>query len=445
MISKLLIANRGEIALRILRAAKELKIPTVAAYSEADKDLMHVKMADESICIGPADSSQSYLNIPAIISAMELSGADGVHPGYGFLSENPDFAEKIEKSGFDFVGPPASVIRMMGNKISAKKFAVEAGLPIVPGSTGPIEEDPYKKAEEIGYPIIIKAASGGGGRGMRVVNSKEDLESSIELTQQESVIAFGDSTVYMEKFLENPRHIEVQVLADRQGNVLHLGDRDCSLQRRHQKVIEEAPAMGIEEEKREEIYTKCIDACKKLNYESAGTFEFLYENNNFYFIEMNTRIQVEHPVTESVTGLDLVKLQLRIARDETLTVRQEDIVMKGHAIECRINAENSETFIPSPGKIIEYHAPGGIGVRIDSHLYKDYVVPPYYDSLIAKVICRANDREDARARLERALDEMYVLGIDTNLDMHRQLVNDPNFIKGGVSINYLENINKDKE
>ena len=445
MINKLLIANRGEIALRILRAAKELKIPTVAAYSEADKDLMHVKMADESICIGPADSSQSYLNIPAIISAMELSGADGVHPGYGFLSENPDFAEKVEKSGFDFVGPPASVIRMMGNKVSAKDFALEAGLPIVPGSTGPIEEDTHKKAEEIGYPIIIKAASGGGGRGMRVVNSKEDLESAIELTQQESAIAFGDSTVYMEKFLENPRHIEVQVLADRKGNVLHLGDRDCSLQRRHQKVIEEAPAIGIDEEKRKEIYTKCIDACKKMNYESAGTFEFLYENNNFYFIEMNTRIQVEHPVTESVTGLDLVKLQLRIARDETLTVKQEDIVMKGHAIECRINAENSETFIPSPGKIIEYHAPGGIGVRMDSHLYKDYVVPPYYDSLIAKVICRANDREDARARLERALDEMYVLGIDTNLDMHRQLVNDPNFIKGGVSINYLENINKDKE
>ena len=444
MINKLLIANRGEIALRILRAAKELKIPTVAAYSAADKDLMHVKMADESICIGPADSSQSYLNIPAIISAMELSGADGVHPGYGFLSENPDFAEKVEKSGFDFVGPPASVIRMMGNKVSAKDFALKAGLPIVPGSTGPIEEDTHKKAEEIGYPIIIKAASGGGGRGMRVVNSKEDLESSIELTQQESVAAFGDSTVYMEKFLENPRHIEVQVLADRMGNVLHLGDRDCSLQRRHQKVIEEAPAIGIDEKSRQEIYAKCIDACKKMNYESAGTFEFLYENNNFYFIEMNTRIQVEHPVTESVTGLDLVKLQLRIARDEVLTVQQEDIVMKGHAIECRINAENSETFIPSPGKILEYHAPGGIGVRMDSHLYKDYVVPPHYDSLIAKVICRANDREDARARLERALEEMYVLGIDTNLDMHRKLVNDPNFIKGGVSINYLENINKDK-
>ena len=444
MINKLLIANRGEIALRILRAAKELKIPTVAAYSEADKDLMHVKMADESICIGPADSSLSYLNIPAIISAMELSGADGVHPGYGFLSENPDFAEKVEKSGFDFVGPSASVIRMMGNKVSAKEFALDAGLPIVPGSTGPIEEDTYKKAEDLGYPIIIKAASGGGGRGMRIVNSKEDLESSIELTEQESAIAFGDSTVYMEKFLENPRHIEVQVLADKHGNVLHLGDRDCSLQRRHQKVIEEAPAININEDKRQEIYSKCIEACKKLNYVSAGTFEFLYENDNFYFIEMNTRIQVEHPVTESVTGLDLVKLQLRIAREEELKVKQEDIVMKGHAIECRINAENSETFIPSPGKIIEYHAPGGIGVRMDSHLYKDYVVPPYYDSLIAKVICRANDREDARARLERALDEMYVLGIDTNLDLHRKLVNDPNFIKGGISINYLENINKDK-
>ena len=444
MINKLLIANRGEIALRILRAAKELKIPTVAAYSEADKDLMHVKMADESICIGPADSSLSYLNIPAIISAMELSGADGVHPGYGFLSENPDFAEKVEKSGFDFVGPSASVIRMMGNKVSAKEFALDADLPIVPGSTGPIEEDTYKKAEDLGYPIIIKAASGGGGRGMRIVNSKEELESSIELTQQESAIAFGDSTVYMEKFLENPRHIEVQVLADKHGNVLHLGDRDCSLQRRHQKVIEEAPAININEDKRQEIYSKCIEACKKLNYVSAGTFEFLYENDNFYFIEMNTRIQVEHPVTESVTGLDLVKLQLRIAREEELKVKQEDIVMKGHAIECRINAENSETFIPSPGKIIEYHAPGGIGVRMDSHLYKDYVVPPYYDSLIAKVICRANDREDARARLERALDEMYVLGIDTNLDLHRKLVNDPNFIKGGISINYLENINKDK-
>tara|TARA_Y100001934_G_scaffold153104_1_gene183513 strand:- start:797 stop:2131 length:1335 start_codon:yes stop_codon:yes gene_type:complete len=444
MINKLLIANRGEIALRILRAAKELKIPTVAAYSEADKDLMHVKMADESICIGPADSSQSYLNIPAIISAMELSGADGVHPGYGFLSENPDFAEKVEKSGFDFVGPPASVIRMMGNKVSAKEFALKSGLPIVPGSSGPIDENVHKEAEKIGYPVIIKAASGGGGRGMKIVYTSDELDNAIELTQQESAAAFGDSTVYLEKFLESPRHIEVQVIADRHGNFLHLGDRDCSLQRRHQKVIEEAPATGIKEEKRQEIFAQCIEACRQLEYVSAGTFEFLYENDNFYFIEMNTRIQVEHPVTESVTGVDLVKLQLRIARDEELKIKQEDIVLKGHAIECRINAENSETFLPSPGKVLEYHAPGGIGVRMDSHLYKDYVVPPHYDSLIAKVICRANDREDARARLERALEEMYVLGIDTNLDMHRKLINDPNFINGTFNINYLENLNKDK-
>ena len=435
MLTKLLIANRGEIALRILRAAKELKIPTVAVYSEADKDLMHVKMADESICIGPANSALSYMNIPAIISAMELSGSDGVHPGYGFLSENPDFAEKVEKSGFEFVGPPASVIRMMGNKVSAKQFALDSGLPIVPGSEGAVTNDPHKQADKIGYPLIIKAASGGGGRGMRRVDSKQDLESSIALTQQEAGTAFGDSTVYMEKFLLTPRHVEVQVLSDKHGNTLHLGDRDCSMQRRHQKVIEEAPAFDIPENKREDIFTKCIAACKKLNYVSAGTFEFLYENGNFYFIEMNTR----HPVTESVTGLDLVKLQLRIARGEELKIKQQDVVIQGHAIECRINAENSETFIPSPGKVIDYHAPGGIGVRIDSHLYNDYIVPSYYDSLIAKVICRANDREDARARLERALEEMYISGIDTNLDMHRKLIKDPNFINGGVDINYLEN------
>jgi acetyl-CoA carboxylase biotin carboxylase subunit len=445
MLTKLLIANRGEIALRILRAAKELKIPTVAVYSEVDKDLMHVKMADESICIGPADSTLSYMNVPAIISAMELSGADGVHPGYGFLSENPDFADKIEKSGFEFVGPSASVIRMMGNKVSAKKFAVESGLPIVPGTDGAVSNSPHEQAEAIGYPLIIKAASGGGGRGMRIVESSKDLESSIELTQQEAGSYFGDSTVYMEKFLMTPRHIEVQVLADRHGNVIHLGDRDCSLQRRHQKVIEEAPAIGIPDEARQIIYSKCIEACRKMKYVSAGTFEFLYENDNFYFIEMNTRIQVEHPVTESITGLDLVKLQLRIARNEKLKVEQKDVVIKGHAIECRINAENSNTFMPSPGKVTDYHAPGGIGVRMDSHLYNDYVVPPHYDSLIAKVICRANDREDARARLERALDEMYVSGIDTNLDMHRKLVKDPNFIKGAVDINYLENKYKSEE
>mgnify|MGYP001407430978 CR=1 FL=1 len=444
MLTKLLIANRGEIALRILRAAKELKIPTVSVYSESDKELMHVKMSDESICIGPSDPSKSYLNIPTIISAMELSGADGVHPGYGFLSENSDFAEQIEKSGFDFVGPSALNIKTMGNKVAAKEFAVNAGLPVVPGTDGPINEDPYKQAEEIGFPLIIKAASGGGGRGMRIVESVKDLEQSIELTSQEAKLAFGDPTLYMEKFLKNPRHIEIQVLGDRFGNVIHLGDRDCSLQRRHQKIIEEAPAMGIPTNEKEEIFSKCIETCKKMNYESAGTFEFLYEDHQFYFIEMNTRIQVEHPVTESITGLDLVKLQLRIARDEELTIKQKDVVLKGHAIECRINAEHAKTFLPSPGKIEEYHAPGGIGVRVDSHLYKDYVVPPYYDSLIAKVICRANDREDARARLERALDEMYVSGIDTNLDLHRELINDENFISGNFDINYLTKKFKEK-
>ena len=438
MLTKLLIANRGEIALRILRACKELHIPTVAVYSEADRDLMHVKMADESICIGPASSTNSYMNVPAIISAMELSGADGVHPGYGFLAENADFAEQIEKSGFQFAGPSSEIIQTMGNKISAKKLAKKIGLPIVPGSEGPIGNDPKEEAKAIGYPIIIKAASGGGGRGMRIVNSESDLEESINLTQKEAESAFGDSTLYMEKFFTSPRHIEVQVLADKFGNVLHLGERDCSLQRRHQKVIEEAPAIGIPKEIKENIFKKCIEACKEINYVSAGTFEFLYEENKFYFIEMNTRIQVEHPVTESVTGLDLVKLQLRIARDEHLKIKQEDIEVNGHAIECRINAEHHETFIPSPGKVIDYHAPGGIGVRIDSHLYSGYVVPPNYDSLIAKLIVRANDREDARVRLIRALEEMVVSGIDTNLEMHIELLKDKNFITGDFDINYLE-------
>ena len=399
MLTKLLIANRGEIALRILRACKELHIPTVAVYSEADRDLMHVKMADESICIGPANSTNSYMNVPAIISAMELSGADGVHPGYGFLAENADFAEQIEKSGFQFAGPSSEIIQTMGNKISAKKLAKKIGLPIVPGSEGPIGNDPKEEAKAIGYPIIIKAASGGGGRGMRIVNSESDLEESINLTQKEAESAFGDSTLYMEKFFTSPRHIEVQVLADKFGNVLHLGERDCSLQRRHQKVIEEAPAIGIPKEIKENIFKKCIEACKEINYVSAGTLEFLYQEEKFYFIEMNTRIQVEHPVTESITGLDLVKLQLRIARGEKLKIEQKDIEINGHAIECRINAEHPETFIPSPGKVLDYHAPGGIGVRIDSHLYNGYVVPPHYDSLIAKLIVRANDREDARVRL----------------------------------------------
>ena len=438
MLTKLLIANRGEIALRILRACKELDIPTVAVYSEADRDLMHVKMADESICIGPANSSDSYMNIPAIISAMELSGADGVHPGYGFLAENADFAEQIEKSGFQFAGPSSEIIQTMGNKISAKKLAKKIGLPIVPGSEGPIGSDPKEEARAIGYPIIIKAASGGGGRGMRIVNSESDLEESINLTQAEAESAFGDPTLYMEKFLAAPKHIEVQVLADRFGNVLHLGERDCSLQRRHQKVIEEAPAIGISNEIKENIFNKCIEACKEINYVSAGTFEFLYQEEKFYFIEMNTRIQVEHPVTESITGLDLVKLQLRIARGEKLKIEQKDIEINGHAIECRINAEHPETFIPSPGKVLDYHAPGGIGVRIDSHLYNGYVVPPHYDSLIAKLIVRANDREDARVRLIRALEEMVVSGIDTNLEMHIELLSDKNFISGDFDINYLE-------
>ena len=438
MLTKLLIANRGEIALRILRACKELDIPTVAVYSEADRDLMHVKMADESICIGPANSNESYMNIPAIISAMELSGADGVHPGYGFLAENADFAEQVEKSGFQFAGPSSEIIQTMGNKISAKKLAKKIGLPIVPGSEGPIGSNPKEEAKAIGYPIIIKAASGGGGRGMRIVNSESDLEESINLTKTEAESAFGDPTLYMEKFFTAPKHIEVQVLADRFGNVLHLGERDCSLQRRHQKVIEEAPALGISDETKENIFNKCIEACKEINYESAGTFEFLYDNEKFYFIEMNTRIQVEHPVTESITGLDLVKLQLRIARGEELKFKQKDIEINGHAIECRINAEHPETFIPSPGKVLDYHAPGGIGVRIDSHLYNGYIVPPHYDSLIAKLIVRANDREDARVRLIRALEEMVVSGIDTNLEMHIELLSDKNFISGDFDINYLE-------
>ena len=443
MLTKLLIANRGEIALRIHRACKELDIPTVAVYSEADRDLMHVKLADESICIGPAASSESYLNIPAIISAMELSGADGVHPGYGFLAENADFAEKIEKSGFEFVGPSSEIIKTMGNKISAKKLAKKIGLPIVPGSSESIGSNAHEEAKKIGYPIIIKAASGGGGRGMRVVNSESELENSLDLTRSEAEKAFGDPTVYMEKFFTSPRHIEVQVLGDKFGNVIHLGERDCSLQRRHQKVIEEAPALGIPQEVKEEIYNKCIEACKKIKYVSAGTFEFLYENEKFYFMEMNTRIQVEHPVTESITGLDLVKLQLRIARGEELKIKQEDVVINGHAIECRINAEHPKTFMPSPGKVIDYHAPGGIGVRIDSHLYNGYVVPPHYDSLIAKLIVRANEREDARVRLVRAIEEMVISGIETNLEMHTELLKDEKFSAGDFDINYLENKYKD--
>lgn len=438
MLSKLLIANRGEIALRILRAAKELKIPTVAAYSEADKDLMHVKMADESICIGPADSSQSYLNIPAIISAMELSGSDGVHPGYGFLSENPDFAEKVEKSGFDFVGPSASVIRMMGNKVSAKEFALKSGLPIVPGSSGAVDENVHEEAEKLGYPVIIKAASGGGGRGMKIVYSPEELDSAIELTQQESAVAFGDSTVYLEKFLENPRHIEVQVLADRHGNIIHLGDRDCSLQRRHQKVIEEAPAPGIKEEKRQEIYEQCIEACRQLDYVSAGTFEFLYENDNFYFIEMNTRIQVEHTVTEMITGVDLVQAQLSLALEGKFDLDQENLRINGHAMQCRINAEDPETFIPSPGEISTVHRPGGYHVRFESQIYSGYKVPANYDSLIAEVIVKDNDRENTINKMRMALTELVIEGIKTNQPLHLKILDDDGFKNVDYYIKYLE-------
>ena len=437
MIKKLLIANRGEIAVRILRACRELDISTVAVYSEADKDQMHVKMADEAICIGPPEIAKSYLNIPAIISSMELSGADGVHPGYGFLAENSDFAEKVQNSGFQFAGPSAEIIKQMGNKVTAKELAKKMDLPILPGSSF-LDSDAKKKAREIGYPIIIKAALGGGGRGIRVVREEADLESTIEITKNESLQSFGDSTIYLEKYLESPRHIEVQILGDRSGKVIHLGDRDCSLQRRHQKVIEEAPSMGIPKNIKQEILDKCVKAGQEMKYVSAGTFEFLYQDKQFYFIEMNTRLQVEHPVTESITGLDLVKLQLRIARDEKIKISQEEISFSGHAIECRINAEHPKTFVPSPGKVVNYHAPGGIGVRIDSHLYNNYTVPPFYDSLIAKLICQANDREDARARLARALDEMFISGIDTNLDMHRDLVLDENFIRGELDINYLE-------
>ena len=443
---RILIANRGEIALRIIRSAKEMDLYTIAVYSDADEDALHTKRADESYYLGGSLPAESYRNLKKLIKAAEETNADLVHPGYGFLAENADFAKAIEKKGITWVGPKPETIKSMGDKIESRKLVSKIGLNPVPGQLKPsrFQREAIKDAESFGYPVALKAAHGGGGKGLRIVHNEKELLENFDIVKRESEAYFGSDQIYVEKFIKPARHIETQILADKYGNVLYLGERDCSLQRRHQKVIEEAPAPGIKEEKRQEIYEQCIEACRQLDYVSAGTFEFLYENDNFYFIEMNTRIQVEHPVTESVTGIDLVKLQLRIARDEELKIKQEDIILKGHAIECRINAENSETFLPSPGKILEYHAPGGIGVRMDSHLYKDYVVPPYYDSLIAKVICRANDREDARARLERALDEMYVLGIDTNLDMHRKLINDPNFINGTFNINYLENLNKEK-
>ncbi len=441
MFDKILIANRGEIALRVLRACKELGIKTVAVYSKADRDLMHVRLADESICIGPNSSTQSYLNIPALISAMEISDANAVHPGYGFLAENADFAEQIQKSGFTFIGPDPDVIRLMGDKVSAIQSMKKAGVPTVPGSDGPLPADSERClqiAERIGYPVIIKAAAGGGGRGMRVVHSHATLIGSIQVTKSEAKAAFGDDTVYMEKFLQNPRHVEVQILSDGQGNTIHLGDRDCSLQRRHQKVIEEAPAPGIDPAAREETLAACVRACNVIGYRGAGTFEFLYEDGHFYFIEMNTRIQVEHPVTEMVTGVDLIKEQIAVCSGQKLRLQQSDIAINGHAFECRINAEDPKTFMPCPGSISSYHAPGGLGVRVDSHIYAGYTVPPYYDSMIAKIITHAADRTTALKKMEVALDELIIGGIKTNAPLHQDLVVDPAFVRGGVNIHYLE-------
>ncbi|HBO1061889.1 TPA: acetyl-CoA carboxylase biotin carboxylase subunit [Pseudomonas aeruginosa] len=441
MLEKVLIANRGEIALRILRACKELGIKTVAVHSTADRELMHLSLADESVCIGPAPATQSYLQIPAIIAAAEVTGATAIHPGYGFLAENADFAEQIERSGFTFVGPTAEVIRLMGDKVSAKDAMKRAGVPTVPGSDGPLPEDEETAlaiAREVGYPVIIKAAGGGGGRGMRVVYDESELIKSAKLTRTEAGAAFGNPMVYLEKFLTNPRHMEVQVLSDGQGNAIHLGDRDCSLQRRHQKVIEEAPAPGIDEKARQEVFARCVQACIEIGYRGAGTFEFLYENGRFYFIEMNTRVQVEHPVSEMVTGVDIVKEMLRIASGEKLSIRQEDVVIRGHALECRINAEDPKTFMPSPGKVKHFHAPGGNGVRVDSHLYSGYSVPPNYDSLVGKVITYGADRDEALARMRNALDELIVDGIKTNTELHKDLVRDAAFCKGGVNIHYLE-------
>ncbi|MDH5254587.1 MAG: acetyl-CoA carboxylase biotin carboxylase subunit [Gammaproteobacteria bacterium] len=441
MLDKVLIANRGEIALRIQRACRELGIKTVAVHSTADSSLKHVLLADETVCIGPPPSSQSYLNMPAIISAAEVTDAVAIHPGYGFLSENADFAERVQRSGFIFVGPPPEVIRLMGDKISAKEAMRAANVPCVPGSDGPLGEDGdeiMKMARSIGYPVIIKAAGGGGGRGMRVVHGDEALLSAVTLTRSEAGAAFGNSTVYMEKYLEKPRHIEFQVLADAHGNAVHLFDRDCSMQRRHQKVLEEAPAPGIPDELRMKMGARVAEACREIGYRSAGTFEFLYENGEFYFIEMNTRVQVEHPVTELVTGVDIVKEQLRIAAGEKLSFRQEDLAVRGHAVECRINAEDPRTFMPSPGKVDVWHPPGGPGIRVDSHLYSGYTVPPFYDSLVAKVIAHGDTRESAIARMRIALTEMVVDGIKTNIPLHQELCQDAAFLQGGTDIHYLE-------
>lgn len=441
MFKKILIANRGEIALRIHRACKELGIETVAAYSSADESLMHVKLADEAVRIGPPNSTDSYLNIPNIISAAEIADVDGIHPGYGFLAERDDFAEQAEKSGFTFIGPSAETIRLMGNKVSAIKAMRAAGVPCIPGSNGALndnEETNLNFARNIGYPVLIKASGGGGGRGMRVVHEEKELINAIAMTRTESQAAFGTDEVYMEKYLGNPRHVEIQVLSDRHGNAVHLGERDCSMQRRHQKVIEEAPAPGITPEQREKIGALCVKACQDMKYCGAGTFEFLYENGEFYFIEMNTRVQVEHPITEMITGVDIVKEQIRVCSGEPLSLKQEDIHITGHAIECRINAEDPKTFMPCPGNVETYHAPGGFGIRMDSHLYSGYRVPPYYDSLIGKLVAYGETREVALARMRNALNEIVIEGINTNIDLHKDLIEDTAFQETAQNIHYLE-------
>ena len=441
MLKKVLIANRGEIALRVLRACREMGIATVAVHSEADKDSLHVKLADESVCIGPAPSPQSYLNIPALIAAAEVTGADAIHPGYGFLAENDRFADQVEESGFVFIGPRAETIRLMGDKVSAKHAMIAAGVPCVPGSEGALPDDDkeiLKIADQVGFPVIIKASGGGGGRGMRVVEKKEDLLKSVEMTKTEAGAAFGNPMVYMERYLQKPRHVEIQVLADEHGNAIYLGERDCSMQRRHQKVIEEAPAPGITQAEREAIGQACVDACKRIGYRGAGTFEFLYENGEFFFIEMNTRVQVEHPVTELISGVDIVQEQIRVASGLPLQYTQEDIILEGHAFECRINAEDPYNFIPSPGLIESCHLPGGFGVRVDSHIYQGYRIPPNYDSLIGKICVHGKTREQAMAKMRVAMAELAITGIKTNTALHRDLFADPGFQEGGVSIHYLE-------
>ena len=442
MLEKVVIANRGEIALRILRACRDMGIKTVAIHSEADRDLMHVGMADESVCVGPAPSAESYLDIPAIISAAEVTDATAIHPGYGFLAENAEFADIVESSGFVFIGPSAETIRQMGNKITAKKAMLEAGVPCVPGGTEPIgkdEKEIFQMARDIGYPIIIKSAGGGGGRGMRAVEVEDNLVESISLTRREAKAAFNDDRLYMEKFLQAPRHVEFQVLADKLGNVIHLCERDCSMQRRNQKVVEEAPAFGISEEQRHSIGERVKQACREIGYRSAGTFEFLYENGEFYFIEINTRVQVEHPVTEMITGIDIVKQQLLVASGEPLSFVQDDVRIRGHAIECRINAEDPYTFIPSPGKVTHFHCPGGPGIRVDTHLYNGYIVPPYYDSMIGKLLALGHSRSGALTRMKGALHEIVIDGITTNVPLLLDLMQDPVFMNAEHNIHYLEN------